>query len=200
MRTNTASKLKYRQNNAVRAWVAAVVLWCLPFVCRAASFSNWDHSVTIVSTGYKRAETLSNFPVLVVFTTNRDEFAYEDCNSSIGADLRFSSLGGTSELPYEIERWDTNGKSYVWVQVPELAQYSAIVAYWGNPDATNPPPYTTNGSVWSGTFRGVWHLNESSGTRSDSTENGYHATPNAAGYEATGIVAGAVVGTILCRN
>lgn len=54
------------------------------------------------------------------------------------------SLGG--------EPW----KSCVWVQVPQLAASTKIVAYWGNLEAT-PPPGTLNGSTWDSSYVGVWH-------------------------------------------
>ena len=34
-------------------------------------------------------------------------------------------------------------------------------AFWGNPNETDPQPYTTNGAVWSEGYTGVWHFADS---------------------------------------
>jgi hypothetical protein len=47
------------------------------------------------------------------------------------------------------------------VQVPQLTGETVIWAYWGNRAATNPPAWTTNGTVWSADHLLVWHLKES---------------------------------------
>ncbi|MFZ4398357.1 MAG: DUF2341 domain-containing protein, partial [Kiritimatiellia bacterium] len=74
--------------------------------------------------GYtNRSETLTNFPVLVVLSNNVNGsgFRYDDFLSPNGYDLRFvDNLTDANRLNYEIESWNTNGASYVWVQVPTI--------------------------------------------------------------------------------
>jgi hypothetical protein len=119
--------------------------------------------------GYQLNERLVNFPALVCLGTNIPGFSYAQFGSKTGADLMFTDAGGYQQLPYEIDEWNTNGTSYVWVQVPALAgPTDSIWAYWGSVVATNPPAYATNGSVWDG-HAAVYHLRESDFPFADGT-------------------------------
>src|SRR4051812_32544282 len=70
-------------------------------------------------------------------------------------DLRFTDATGSHLVGHEIDEWNTNGISSIWVQVPLLAGTNdSIWAYWGNPAGTNLPASSTNGSVWSQDFGG----------------------------------------------
>ncbi|MEM7391966.1 MAG: LamG-like jellyroll fold domain-containing protein, partial [Verrucomicrobiota bacterium] len=142
--------------------------------------------------GYDRPETLSNFPALVLLGSNLPGFAYTQINPG-ATDLRFMDGAMSTELNYEIESWNTNGLSPVWVQVPRLIDSNTCIRlFWGSPPATNPPFYTTNGSVWSEDFAGVWHLNETTGTVRDVSANRYLSSTNGSpSLMATGIVNGA---------
>ena len=124
----------------------------------AADFTNWRRKSEVTFSGYTGTETLTNFPALVVLGTNTiDGFKYEELGLG-GIDLRFSDSTGAVELPYEIDTWDPDGDSYVWVRVPELeGTGTSIWAYWNQPSATA-PEYTTNGAVWENGYAGVWHL------------------------------------------
>src|ERR1035437_6181032 len=107
--------------------------------------------------GYNQAETLSNFPALVVLGPTNG-FAYSQVASANGWDLLFLSADETQELNYEIESWNTNGASYVWVELPQLATDTFIWACWGDRNrASAPAPYLTNGAVWANGYAGVWH-------------------------------------------
>jgi alpha-galactosidase len=111
--------------------------------------------------GYTRTESLSNFPALLVFGTNlsANGFSYGQVASSNGWDLMFMNSDETQPLNYEIEKWNTNGGSFVWVQVPQLASNTWIWACWGDTNlASTPAPSATNGSVWANGYAGVWHL------------------------------------------
>ena len=124
----------------------------------------------ITFAGYTRSEPLSNFPVLVTFNTNTPGFSYRQFASPCGADLRFGDASGAVTLFHEIDEWNTNGLSSVWVQVPLLSSTNdSLWAYWGNPALTTPPVWATNGSAWSADFELVWHLKESGFPYADST-------------------------------
>jgi YVTN family beta-propeller protein len=132
----------------------------------------WSRCMSIGFDGYSGSETLTDFPVLIEL--NPDElwgFSYVDFASDSGCDLRFVEGDSTTALAYEIESWDTNGTSKVWVRVPELTADTEILALWGNSSKTN--AWTGAGSVWADDFAGVWHLNE---TTVDSTANANDAT------------------------
>jgi len=129
--------------------------------------------------GYNRSEVLTSFPVLVKFRPNMtDGFSYSQFSSPLGYDLRFLDATQTQELKYEIESWNTNGESDVWVQVPLLTTNTYVWASWGDYNqAESPPAYTTNGAAWDGTYGAVWHMSEGAGTRlRDSTVNTNNGT------------------------
>ena len=115
----------------------------------------------ITFSGYNLGETLTNFPALVVLSTNISGFSYADFVSpENGADLRFTSTNRSKILNYEIESWDTNGISRVWVQIDKLASNTSIYAMWGNASWSTSPAYTTNGATWNADYEAVWHLSE----------------------------------------
>ena len=142
-------------------------------------FAAWSNRCAISFPDYAADEVLSNFPALVVLNANIPDFAYRQFKSPLGADLRFSD-DSLNELSYEVEQWNTNGNSFVWVQIPALSSNTLIYAWWGNSSAPTAPAYTTNGAVWSDSYLGVWHLNQTPpATAFDSSGNGFFATPNA---------------------
>ena len=144
-------------------------------------FDAWARKMELEFSGYDRAETLTNFPALVLFSTNLYGFSYGDFQSPPWGDLRFSDGGQTQELAYEVELWDTNGVSAVWVRIPELSAGTRVYAYWGRAGQTA-PAYTTNGAVWVQDYRGVWHLGAMQAW--DSSANALHGA--ATGTAATG--------------
>jgi hypothetical protein len=152
--------------------------------------------------GYtNRSEVLTNFPVLVVFShnINNSGFTFANFATTNGYDLRFAtnSTDRTSSLNYEIESWNPNGASYVWVQVPTIPTdgTGAIWANWGDTANSAQLPCTTNGSVWTNGYVGVWHMNQPNAK--DSTTNLFNGT--ASSYSATVITtaAGGMVGGCL---
>lgn len=124
-------------------------------------------------TGYGRSETLVNIPLLIVFSNGLPGFSYADFRSPPWYDLRFTDTNLVS-LNYEVERWDAAGSSYVWVQIPALADTNAcIYAHWGRV-GLQAPEFTTNGLTWSEGFGAVWHCHNAvtnGGRLADSTAN-----------------------------
>ncbi len=146
---------------------------------------DWWYRVRIDFDGYAGSETLTNWPALVRLSTNITGFSYSNFASDVGGDLRFANLDATRVLNFEIEEWDTNDESCVWVQLPELPPGgTSIWAYWRNPGETSLPAYASDGSVWSANYAGVWHLHEevadesTGGTHEDSTANDNHGSQN----------------------
>ena len=76
------------------------------------------------------------------------------------SDLRFEDKNGNG-LAYDVDTWNTDGESLVWVKVPALERGDEITMRWGSaaPDAND----ATN--VWSN-YVFVWHGN---GTSEDAT-------------------------------
>jgi hypothetical protein len=119
--------------------------------------------------GYTKSTTLNNFPVLVNFNNSITGFAYNQFASPVGNDLRFTDASGQILCPFEIDNWNTNGTSSVWVLVPSISSSTNyIVAYWGNPALTSPASFTTNGATWTN-FSTVLHLEETGFPYADST-------------------------------
>jgi len=155
------------------------ILLCFLFAAQAHAgiFYNQACRMKVSFPGYDRNETLTNFPVLAVFHSGIENFNYDSfIDPAGGTDLRFSDSNMTDELNYEIEEWNTNGNSYIWVQVPALSSSNnCIWAFWGESSYKTPPACTSNGSTWSAGYAGVWHL----GTNNiDSTSNRNNSNPS----------------------
>ena len=155
-----------------------VVFGLTAFVALAAP----RYCVEMTTSGYAGMETLANFPVLVKFAKDAPAgFDYSQFQPG-QADLSFEDASG-NKLAYEIDTWDEEGTSFVWVKVPELTAATKIVAKWGDPEAT-----ADRGSVWSAAgYAGVWHMGETEnqGTEDyvalDASGNGMTAEPMMSG-------------------
>ena len=132
--------------------------------------------------GYAGTDTLTNFPVLVKLAAGQPAgFDYADCAED-GADIRFASPDGTV-LPHEIDTWNTNGESLVWVKIPAVAgTATAFAMYYAAPDPARLPPVDPH-DVWTAAgHRAVWHF------AADATES------------AQGLVASTATGTPSYEN
>lgn len=150
----------------------------------AADFGGWGRLMRITFSGYARPEPLTNFPALVLLGANIPGFRYSDFLSGSNADLRFADAGLSNALDYEIETWDTNGISCVWVRVPRLeGTNTAVWALWGKP-GVSAPECTTNGAVWSNGYGAVLHM---AGTNTFDSSPYRHAVTNWGATNAPGI-------------
>lgn len=128
------------------------------------------------------------FPVLVRLSPDTiSGFRYSQCRAD-GSDLRFATTNSIV-LPHEIDTWDPDGVSLVWVRLPRLAPGVKITAYWNAADGTTLPSYEP-ANVWSN-YRAVWHFND----WTDATGNGFTLSPTSAeiGASAGSVGAGATV-------
>jgi len=155
----------YASNASAQVWSSVATLSTM-----GLPTTNYTCRMKISFPGYGSGQTLANFPALVQFSNGLPGFSYSQFASPTGGDLRFTDAGGLTLLPHEINRWNTNGISSVWVQLPTLGgTNTSIWAYWGNPTDTNSPAWTTNGSVWQPQYSLVWHLEQSGLPYLDST-------------------------------
>jgi hypothetical protein len=137
----------------------------------------WNYRMTMDFEQYTRPNFLTNFPVLIMFDSNRVDYSQFQPGA---ADLRFADRNGI-EVDYEIETWNSvsNGTSWIWVELPVLSSNALLYAFWGNAQAQQ-PSYATNGAAWNAGYAGVWHLAEDrSGTGTadiyrDATAHGHH--------------------------
>ena len=165
-------------NSAAVVWATNSTAFVMP---------NPRYQTTIGFPGYTRSEVLTNIPLLVALSTNIPDFSYANFTSPTGGDLRFKTADGLTDLSFEIESWNTNGTSLVWVRVPALNAATSILARWGDPLATNLQASSSDGSTWNKGYVGVWHLNAA--TVTDSSPLPQNASGSTAAA-APGIVAG----------
>lgn len=131
-----------------------------------AAHAEFSHKVAKVVVGYDaNRSTLSNFPVLVRIPSA----TAAECRSD-GADLRFTSVDGETEYPHEIDAWNPDGVSTVWVRLPEMKNGTSFIMEWGDADYTGPETPWAKGAVWDPAgYAGVWHMTEASGNVANAT-------------------------------
>ncbi|MDA2923343.1 DUF2341 domain-containing protein [Acidobacteria bacterium AH-259-L09] len=111
-------------------------------------------------------DALNNFPVLVSLSDPAN-IDYTKTHNS-GWDIRFIDDDGTTELSYEIEKWDETGTSTVWVKVPNIpvgSNTDFIWMYYNNSAIVSDTSTPT--AVWDASYKGVWHLKESGNGTAD---------------------------------
>ena len=158
MKTNTSPS---RLAATFAAFAAALSAPC-------AFSADYARSFDITFPGYTGSETLTNFPVLVRLSAAHNEFKYAKCREANGGDVRFFDADGVTVLPSEVDTWDPNGVSLVWVRVPRLTATTNIICRYGS---FHPDPVTPS-DVWSEGYAGVWHLNETSSPLPSATAGG----------------------------
>lgn len=110
---------------------------------------------------------ITNMPVLVTLTPSNIDYTKAGTG---GNALRFVDRNNNL-LSYEIEQWNNNGTSTIWVKVPSISTTDNFMwLYYGNATA---PSAQNKTAVWSDGYRGVWHLNN---TTIDSTSNALNGT------------------------
>ena len=138
---------------------------------------DYRKKITIDSTKVPNTNQL-NFPVLI----NTTDIAWKDTANggkvaqSDGGDIVFTSSDGITKLSHEIEKYDPlTGELVAWVKVPTVSATTDtdIYIYYGNAYASD--QWDVNGT-WDSNFKMVQHLEETSGTHSDSTSNGNNCT------------------------
>lgn len=148
--------------------MAFVVLFAALATAHAdVDWAQFECSFNVRFPGYRGSTTLTDFPVLVKLSAELNGFEYSKCKVENGGDLRFADANGNL-LASEVDTWNANGTSLVWVKVPVLNKSTTIKAYYGC--AT--PPAVTASDVWTNGYVGVWHLGAANDTtQRDSTTN-----------------------------
>jgi hypothetical protein len=93
-----------------------------------------DNPRTLVFDNSASRVDLVEFPTLVVLDAQRIDYT---AVQNPATDLRFHAPAEDVDLPFEIEHWNPDGESFVWVRVPFIAAGSrsdSIQMYFG-PDA-----------------------------------------------------------------
>ncbi len=134
----------------VRLMAAACAVAAVFFIPAQA-----QNSCRLTFSGYEGAETLRDFPALIKIPDGLTGFDYKD-SAADGSDLVFFGADG-KPLAHEIDTWDPEGVSYVWVRVPEVTKATTITAKWGASKLFNLQPST---SVWNDDYLAVWHFSK----------------------------------------
>lgn len=121
--------------------------------------------------GVARSTVLTGFPVLVrIADDSPTGFSYGDLHSPTnGDDIAFVGMDGAG-LPYEIDTWNTNGTSLVWVRLPTMTNGTEFVMCWGSDSSGRA---VSPDKPWAD-YTGVWHMNDpgdGGATVVDSTTN-----------------------------
>ena len=111
--------------------------------------AGFTRGVVLSVDGYAKNEdrpTLTNFPVLVrVSPAAIPGFDYSDCLFGDGADIRFLDAAGNL-LPSEVDEWNENGESFLWVALPRMTNGTEFAMVYGTGDP-GPARRATSGSA-----------------------------------------------------
>ncbi len=120
------------------------------------------------------AESLVNFPLRVSLNSTNVDYAK---TQNLGQDVRFVDADGVTLLAHEIEKWDENGTSDLWVKVPQIDANSNADYIWMYYNNSNAADGQNKANVWSNGYAAVYHMAETSGTTViDSTSNANNGT------------------------
>ena len=146
------------------------------WVAGAAVFAD---SSAIYRFDWYAGDAVADFPAPMTLREGLNGFTYAGFAAD-GSDLRVKDDEGNL-LPHEIEKWDPNGYSIVWVKLPSLSQSATVTLSWGDADAA-----ASDGSLWDDAFH-VFHFGDDQ--KKDSAK-GNHATSYTMSGATNGIVGG----------
>ncbi len=140
--------------------------------------SNWQYRQKITIDNAQVNSNLSNFPVYVDLSDLGSSF-FSNASADCG-DIRVTKSDGTTEVAREVVNCDTaNNTGELHFKAGTLSSSSdtEFYIYYGNSSATDYADSDTYGThnVWSD-YKTVHHLDESSGSSTDSTSNNHDGT------------------------
>ena len=149
-------------------------------------FGTYKKVIEFCADGYTGTEVLTNFPVLVRLSEgNPTGFSYSDMKDpSSGAELLFADAS-LQVIPAEVDTWNPQGESLVWVKLPAVSKGEAFYMYYAGQRRSSRFQADPT-AVWS-EYAGVWHMGEADGACADSTGNGLAATPAGATENSVGV-------------
>ena len=179
----------------VKAVIPATANWTT--ASSTATFVVWSdpaelfHNTVEISIKGSTVE-LSDFIVPVRISESRmPGFLYDAADSS---KLVFVDKFGNL-LSYDVDTWNTDGESVVWLKIPTLpTDGTTVTMYWNLRDGQT-APVNDAATVWSA-YAGVWHMGGGSiNPTRDSTGNANAATIGSASSSTNGVVGGALKST-----
>ena len=106
-------------------------------------------------------DPLTGFPVLVRISNGSptgfqySEMQHADATDKNDIDIAFVDMNGNG-LPFEIDTWDTNSTSLIWVRLPSMQNGTEFVMCWGS---SSNGKAVSSANPWSD-YTGVWHMND----------------------------------------
>jgi biopolymer transport protein ExbB len=116
-------------------------------------------------------------PATVLVRLHDGNFQFTSATEG-GADLRFIAADGKTQLPYQVEKWDSLlNEAFVWVKLPDAkpGAKTTFHLYYGGGDAAAAAPAKT--ATYDESSSLVYHFAEA--TPADSTANANHSTTSA---------------------
>ena len=158
-------------------------------LCPDDWLKGWASRQAITVSKDATATDLAGFPVPIQIT-DASHRVFDSAHAN-GHDIVFTTADGRSVLPHEIETFSKAPGSeelVAWVKTPlSASEDTTIYMYSGGPDLGD----LSSADTWDPNFKMVQHLNETAGTRVDSTSYGNHMTPQNGVVAAPGVADGA---------
>lgn len=129
--------------------------------------------ITLSSNLHNGEEAIAGLPSLVKLSeATIPGFRYSQFSLANGEDMMFVDEND-KPIPHEVDTWNSEGESLIWVKIPSTAAQTKITMYYGNGAISSEESH----DVWTD-FTGVWHLNNATaaavehsyGTYANSTE------------------------------
>jgi len=138
-------------------------------IARGAAVGDFQSYKTITISAAQVDEELHGFPLFINLSSDTD--LASDCVPS-GSDIAFFDTDQTTQLAHEIEYFDgATGSLRAWVNVSIVSATSDTVIYMYYNDSDIGASATNKDGVWNKTvYHAVWHMNDSSGSLTDSCE------------------------------
>ena len=173
---------------------AAILVGAFAFSSALGGLNDYRYSATFTVAGAAEGVSLSKFPVLVRISAARiSGFDYATLSSpQDGADIRFTDSDGNF-LNHDIDTWNPQGESLVWVGVPTLEPGTQFRMLWGNaaPAEANSPA-----TVWTAAkYTVVLHCGDTGATATDAAGNYNGTLDSLSAPAASGIVGAATTAT-----
>ena len=159
--------------------------------CVSGSFDDWENRKKITIDSTKVAANLNGFPILISITDIDLTKARAD-----GFDFVITKADGTTEVPYEREKWDdATGELVLWFKGDVLdATDVDFYIYYNNPGQSTDKADPTN--VWDVNYETVWHMDGIGSTITDSTSNNNDRTlPSSWQWDSAGEISDGVAFT-----
>lgn len=132
----------------------------------------WIHRIKITIQKDMIPETLTNFPVMIDFSTLPAVF-HQYVNQTDARDIRITKDDGITEVPREIVNYNSaNDTGHMFFKADSISATvnTEFYLYYGNDSATEPAAGDTYGknNVWKSDYLCVWHMED----LNDSTSHG----------------------------